>query len=108
VTDYVTFEGRITPLEWGMGVYTVLPLPDAVTEALGKARRVEGEIADHPVNLAVTRAPVLDRRFSIPASRSCRGSGSAPAIWSRSGCDRPRTMRWTCPRTWPLRCAGPI
>jgi hypothetical protein len=61
--DWVTFEGRITPLTWGRATYTILPLPDAVVTALGRARRVEGEIAEHPVNLALARAPVIDGVF---------------------------------------------
>ncbi|MEL7346031.1 MAG: YdeI/OmpD-associated family protein [Pseudomonadota bacterium] len=62
MSDYVTFEGQITPMEWGDSVYTVLPLPDDVVTALN-CTRVEGEIADHPVNLAITRAPVIDSAF---------------------------------------------
>lgn len=63
MSDYVTFEGRITPLEWGRATYTVLRLPNDVVTALGKTRRVEGEINDHPVNLALTRAPVCPDVF---------------------------------------------
>lgn len=61
--DWVTFEGRVVPLTWGRATYTILPLPDAVTQALGRTRRVEGEIADHPVNLALSRAPVVEGVF---------------------------------------------
>ena len=63
MTDYVCFDAMVVPMEWGDAVYTVLPLPEHVVTALGKTRRVEGEIADHPVNLAITRAPVIDRPF---------------------------------------------
>lgn len=63
MTGWVTFEGRVEPLTWGRATYTVLRLPDAVTQALGKTRRVEGEIAEHPVNLALSRAPVVDGVF---------------------------------------------
>lgn len=61
--DWVTFEGKVTPLTWGRATYTILPLPDAVVAALDKARRVEGEIAEHPVNLALSRAPVVEGVF---------------------------------------------
>jgi hypothetical protein len=61
--DWVTFEGRVEPVTWGRSRYTILRLPDAVVTALGKTRRVEGEIADHPVNLALSRAPVVDGFF---------------------------------------------
>ncbi|TCL00498.1 bacteriocin resistance YdeI/OmpD-like protein [Shimia isoporae] len=51
------------PMEWGKSTYTVLPLPESVLEALNHPKRVEGEIADHPVNLAVSRAPVISGAF---------------------------------------------
>ncbi|MCU4652565.1 YdeI/OmpD-associated family protein [Roseibacterium sp. SDUM158016] len=50
------------PLEWGR-TYTIVRLPPEVADALGDARRVEGEFAEHPVNLAITRAPVVDGPF---------------------------------------------
>ncbi len=65
MTGWLAFEGRIEPLEWGRATYTILRLPAdiaAVLEAQG-AQRVEGEIADHPVNLGITRAPVVDGPF---------------------------------------------
>jgi Bacteriocin-protection, YdeI or OmpD-Associated len=63
MTDWVTFEGRIEPLTWGRATYTILRLPDAAFRDLGHCRRVEGEIADHPVNLALSRAPVVEGAF---------------------------------------------
>jgi hypothetical protein len=63
VTGWVAFEGRVEALEWGRSTYTILRLPPDVERALGPVRRVEGEIADHPVNLAITRAPVVDGAF---------------------------------------------
>jgi Bacteriocin-protection, YdeI or OmpD-Associated/Domain of unknown function (DUF1905) len=63
ITGWVTFEGRVQPLAWGRSTYTILPLPDAVVTALGNSRRVEGEIAEHPVNLALARAPVVEGVF---------------------------------------------
>ena len=63
MTDWVTFEGRVVPLTWGLATYTILPLPDTVVRDLGPCRRVEGEIADHPVNLALSRAPVVEGLF---------------------------------------------
>jgi Bacteriocin-protection, YdeI or OmpD-Associated/Domain of unknown function (DUF1905) len=63
--DYLTFEGRIEAVEWGKATYTILPLPSDIGQTLtaAKARRVEGEINDHPFNLALTRAPVVDGPF---------------------------------------------
>jgi hypothetical protein len=55
MTGWLTFEGRIEPLTLGRATYTILRLPDPVAAALDGAKRVEGEIADHPVNLALSR-----------------------------------------------------
>jgi len=63
MSDYLTFEGRVEPLVWGRSTYTILRLPPEVSAKLGAARRVEGEIAYHPVNLAPTRAPVVEGPF---------------------------------------------
>ena len=65
MNDYVTFEACITPMLWGETVYTVLPLPPDVLDALGAAKRVEGEFGEHPVNLAIAKAPkdVIDTPF---------------------------------------------
>ena len=63
MTDWVTFEGRVEPLTWGRSTYTILRLPEDAAQFLGKTRRVEGEIAEHPVNLAPSRAPVVEGVF---------------------------------------------
>lgn len=63
MTDYITFEATIEPMEWGDSTYTVLRLPPEIAAALAPAKRVEGEFGDHPVNLAITRAPVIDDPF---------------------------------------------
>ncbi len=63
MSDYITFEATLEPMPWGDSTYTVLRLPPNVMAALGKAKRVEGEMNEHPVNLAITRAPVLDDPF---------------------------------------------
>ena len=63
MTDWVTFEGRVEPLVWGRATYTILRLPPEVAAALAPTRRVEGESAEHPVNLALTRAPVVEGVF---------------------------------------------
>lgn len=63
MTGWVAFEGRVEPLTWGRATYTILRLPDAALTDLGPCRRVEGEIADHPVNLALSRAPVVEGVF---------------------------------------------
>ncbi len=65
MSDYLSFEGRIIPMIWGENTYTVLPLPDYIAETLQaqNAKRVEGEINDHPINLALTKAPVIEGVF---------------------------------------------
>jgi len=63
--DWIELEGYIEPVIWGRATYTILRLPSDVADrlvALG-ARRVEGEINDHPVNLALSRAPVVEGVF---------------------------------------------
>jgi hypothetical protein len=60
---WVTFEARVAPMVWGRSTYTVLPLPDDIVAVLCPTRRVEGEINDHPVNLSITRAPVVPFAF---------------------------------------------
>jgi hypothetical protein len=58
---YETFEGTIESVEWGRSTYTILRVPDRIATiwAAAKVRRVEGEISEHPVNLALTKAPVV-------------------------------------------------
>lgn len=65
MSDWLDFEGRVEPLEWGRATYTILRLPPPVAAALeaAGARRVEGEMNDHPVNLGIARAPVVDGPF---------------------------------------------
>jgi Bacteriocin-protection, YdeI or OmpD-Associated len=63
MSDYVTFEARIESMAWGKATYTILRIPPDMLDALGRAKRVEGEIAEHPVNLAPTRAPVIEGPF---------------------------------------------
>lgn len=62
---WLDFEGVIEPLEWGRATYTILRVPPDVAGALAArgARRVEGEINDRPVNLALSRAPVVEGVF---------------------------------------------
>lgn len=65
MTEWLTFEGRVEAVKWGRATYTLLILPSEIAKALEalRARRVEGEINDHPVNLALSRAPVVDGVF---------------------------------------------
>jgi antitoxin component of MazEF toxin-antitoxin module len=65
MSDYLEFTGRIETIEWGKATCTIVRLPHALAERLAAegARRVEGEINEFPVNLALTRAPVLAQAF---------------------------------------------
>lgn len=58
MTGWQVFEGRVEPLVWGRATYAILRLPvDAASALLAAgAARVEGKIAEHPVNLALSRA----------------------------------------------------
>ncbi|MGZ2256188.1 YdeI/OmpD-associated family protein [Roseobacter sp. A03A-229] len=80
MSDWISFEAVITPMEWGKNTYTVLRLPDEVTaelEAQG-ARRVEGELNDHPVNLALTKSPAIDGVFLYTGKALLRETGLEP------------------------------
>lgn len=63
MSGYVTFEGRIEPVQMGRATYTILRLPPEVVSALHGAKRLEGEIAEHPVNLAPAKMPEVDGPF---------------------------------------------
>lgn len=80
MTDYLVFEGQIQPMPWGDSLYTVLPLPDDVADTLAAqgAKRVEGEINDHPVNLALTKAPVIEATFVYTGKTLLDRCGIAP------------------------------
>ncbi|MEL6800398.1 MAG: YdeI/OmpD-associated family protein [Pseudomonadota bacterium] len=80
MTDYHAFEGRVEPVEWGTSTYTILRLPPWIETALVAegARRVEGEINDHPVNLALTRAPVVDGAFLWAGKALLGAAGITP------------------------------
>lgn len=81
MSDWLTFEGVIEPVLWGETTYTILRLPDEVSEALvaAGARRVEGEFGEHPVNLALTRAdPVGGGAFLWAGKSLLAATGLAP------------------------------
>lgn len=63
MTGWVVFEGAVEPVIWGKATYTILRLPDEAVAALGAAGRVEGEINEHLVNLALSRAPAVEGVF---------------------------------------------
>lgn len=78
MTDWVSFEGIVEPVVWGKATYTVLRLPEAAVAALDGAKRVEGEINEHWVNLALSRAPVVDGVFLWAGATLLDRVGIAP------------------------------
>jgi hypothetical protein len=80
VSDWLTFEGRVVRVTLGRATYTILPLPPDVAAALeaSAARRVEGEIAEHPVNLALSRGPAADGPFLWTSRSLLARIGLAP------------------------------
>jgi len=77
MTDWIDFEGRVITMEWGESVYTVLPIPPDVLDVLHlqSAKRVEVELNDHPVNLALTKSPVLEQTFVYTGKTVLRETG---------------------------------
>lgn len=65
-------------MEWGRNTYTVLRLPDDVIAALNNPKRVEGELGNHPINLAVTRAPVIEDAFLYTGKTLLEAAGIDP------------------------------
>ncbi len=63
MSDYVSFDAVVEPMHWGKATYTIIRLAPDIMTALGDTKRVEGELAEHPVNLAITRAPVIEDAF---------------------------------------------
>lgn len=65
MSDWHEFDAVIEPVRTGKATYTILRLPAVVSAAFEAAgiRRVEGEMNEHPVNLALSRAPFVDSLF---------------------------------------------
>ena len=65
------FDAIVEAVAWGRGTYTLIRIPEALAETARDAgtRRVEGTVDGVPVNLAITRAPVVDQPF-VWAGRS--------------------------------------
>ncbi|MCC1491024.1 YdeI/OmpD-associated family protein [Cognatishimia sp. F0-27] len=75
---FVCFEAIVEPMPWGKSVYTVLRLSDAIFDKLGRPKRVEGEINEHPVNLAPSSAPVIDGMFLWAGDSLLKRAGITP------------------------------
>ena len=81
--DWISFEGSVVPMEWGESVFTVLPIPDEVHAELASqnAKRVEMEINDAPLNVALTKAPVIDQVFVYTGKSVLKSLGIEPGEW---------------------------
>ncbi|MEO0379277.1 MAG: YdeI/OmpD-associated family protein [Pseudomonadota bacterium] len=77
--DWQTFDAMIEPMEWGKNTYTILRIPGDVMAALPQGtRRVEGEFGDFPINLALTKAPVIEGTFVYTGKTFLKDSGLEP------------------------------
>lgn len=78
-TPVVVFTGVVEPVVWGDRTYTVLRVPDELAEAARAAgtHRVGGTVEDVEVDLALTRAPVVDGAFLWAGSSLLRRLGVA-------------------------------
>ncbi|MGL5810113.1 MAG: YdeI/OmpD-associated family protein [Nocardioides sp.] len=78
--DWAEFYAAIEPLEWGDSTYTIIRVPAEVVEHLsaGQVRRVEGVIEGVEVNLALTKAPVVDGLFLWAGKSLMRRLGVKP------------------------------
>ncbi len=65
MTGWHSFEGAVQPTTWGRATHTFLRVPPGVANALSAtgAKRVEGEINENPVNLALSRASATEGAF---------------------------------------------
>ena len=80
VSDYIRFEATIEPLTWGKNTYTILRIPEDAARALlaQGAKRVEGEINDHPVNFGLSTSPEVDGLFLWTGKTTMTAIGVAP------------------------------
>jgi hypothetical protein len=65
MSDYVQFSATVETMAMGRSTYTLLRLPAAVAKPLlaSGVKRVEGEINEHAVNLALTTSPHVEGLF---------------------------------------------
>ena len=77
----------VEPLEWGARTYTIMRLPEEVADAVraAGAKRVRGTADGAPLELALTRAPVVEGTFLWA------GKGLLRQIGARAG--DPVTLR---------------
>ncbi|GAA1057820.1 hypothetical protein GCM10017608_02220 [Agromyces luteolus] len=76
------FVGVVEPLAWGRSTYTVIRIPPELADAAREVgtRRIGGTMDDVRVNLAVTRAPVIDGPFVWAGRSLLRRLGVEPGV----------------------------
>lgn len=80
MSAWLSFSGRVVPMEWGDSTYTILPLPKEIAEELERqgARRVDVELNDHPFNMALTKAPAILDTFLYAGKSVLQDAGISP------------------------------
>lgn len=65
MTTWHCFDATVEPAAMGRATYTLIRLPDVVSAAFAGqgVKRVEGEINEHPVNLALSRSSAVEGTF---------------------------------------------
>jgi len=79
MTDYITFDAVVEPMVWGDKTYAIVAIPEPVMAALrAGTKRIEGEFNEHPINMALTKAPVIDAVFVYTGARFLAEAGLTP------------------------------
>ena len=92
MSDRVCFQAAVEPLVWGRAAFALLRLLPEVARVLqaAGAKRVEGKIAEHPVNLTLSRAPEVDGVFLWAGKSLLDRLGAKPG-------ERPEVRRRAAP-----------
>jgi hypothetical protein len=92
MSDRVCFQAAVEPMVWGRAAFALLRLLPEVARVLqaALARRVEGEIAGHPVNLTLLRASEVDGVFLWAGNSLLDRLGAKPG-------ERPEVRRRAAP-----------
>jgi hypothetical protein len=92
MSDRVCFQAAVEPLVWGRAAFALLRLLPEVARVLqaALAKRVEGKIAEHPVNLTLLRAPEVDGVFLWAGKSLLDRLGAKPG-------ERPEVRRRAAP-----------
>lgn len=80
MNEWLSFVGRVEPMEWGNSTFTILTLPEEIVLELARrnTRRVEIELNDHPFNMALTKAPAVSGAFVYTGKSILQEVGISP------------------------------